>query len=170
MALIVEDGTGKADAESFISVADADAYFAARGVTAWAALSTAAKEEALRKATDYMQQQYRGRWKGWRNTAAQALEWPRAGVLDDDPMQLAYLPVDQVPVEVQRACAELASRASAADLSPDLERAQLKVNVGPVGVEYDPMSPEQVRYRAVDASLSHLLLSTGGIMTRVVRT
>ena len=33
MALIVEDGTGLSDANSYVSVAYADAYFIARNVT-----------------------------------------------------------------------------------------------------------------------------------------
>ena len=37
MALIVEDGTAKSDAESFISGTDADTYFSKRGNATWAA-------------------------------------------------------------------------------------------------------------------------------------
>ena len=49
MSLIVEDGTGKSTSESYISVADASTYFAARAVTSWAALATdALREAALR--------------------------------------------------------------------------------------------------------------------------
>jgi hypothetical protein len=35
MALEVEDGTGKADAEAYADVAYVDAFYTARGVTAW---------------------------------------------------------------------------------------------------------------------------------------
>ena len=52
MSLVVEDGTGKADAESYISVADADTYHSNRGNTDWAALTTTEKEQLLRGATD----------------------------------------------------------------------------------------------------------------------
>lgn len=44
MALEVEDGSGKANADSYISVADADAYFAARGITLWATMQEVEKE------------------------------------------------------------------------------------------------------------------------------
>ena len=84
MALIVEDGTGKSDAESFISVADADTYHSNRGNTDWASLLTAAKEQNLRKATDYICQVYRMKWAGTRVNGTQALDWPRAYVLRDD--------------------------------------------------------------------------------------
>jgi hypothetical protein len=51
VSLIVEDGTGLATAESYISVADADTRQAALGITNWATLSTAEKEQALRRST-----------------------------------------------------------------------------------------------------------------------
>jgi len=58
MPLIVEDNTGLANAESYISVADADVYLANMGRTSWAAATTAAKEIALRKATQYIDTAY----------------------------------------------------------------------------------------------------------------
>ena len=42
MSIVTEDGSGRADAETFISVADASAYHADRGNAAWAALARAA--------------------------------------------------------------------------------------------------------------------------------
>jgi hypothetical protein len=85
MALIVETGQAGSTSESFASVADADLYHSNRGNTAWAAIaSTALKEAALRKATDYMEQSYRLRWLGYRHTEAQALSWPRDEVQRSD--------------------------------------------------------------------------------------
>ncbi len=111
MALITEDGSGKADAESFASVADADAWHAARGNAAWAALTAGEKEINLRKATDYMQQSYRSAWAGQRVTSTQALDWPRYDVpLKDLPG--SYYPSDTVPAEVRNACIMLALKAS----------------------------------------------------------
>jgi hypothetical protein len=54
MALITETGAGLANAESLISVADADTYHSGVGNTDWAALSVTDKEQALRRATQYM--------------------------------------------------------------------------------------------------------------------
>lgn len=61
MTLVVEDGSIVSGAESYASVAQADAYFAARGITIWSPLLDAEKEQALRRATDYMVQTYRQR-------------------------------------------------------------------------------------------------------------
>ena len=51
MSIVIENGAGLADAESYASVAAADARCASLGLTAWAALVEAGKEIALRRAT-----------------------------------------------------------------------------------------------------------------------
>jgi len=167
MALTVEDGTVVAGAESYITVAAADTYFSNRGNAAWAALTTAQKEEALRRATDYMIQAYRSRWKGFRKDGTQALDWPRSfvylepfvhGIVGTYP----YLVADTiVPTEVKNVCAELAVKASAAALAPDLERAVQSETIGPISVTYDGASPEYTRYRAADMLLRPYLTGSG---------
>ncbi len=157
MALIVEDGTGKSDAESYISVSDAATYLSARGYSAFAALATdALKEAALRKATDYMEQAYSVRWKGTRVTSTQALSWPRLYVDRED-----YYPADKVPDEVQHACALLALKSIDGDLNADLTQGVIREKVDVLEVEYDKYSPQYTRYRAIDQLLNPLLTSSG---------
>ncbi|HEX5539902.1 MAG TPA: DnaT-like ssDNA-binding protein [Methylophilaceae bacterium] len=182
MALIVEDGSGKADSESYISVADADLYFSNRANAAWAALATPDKEASLRKATDYMGQVYRSQWKGTRVTGTQALDWPRGFVERDDyeyqglngSVQIGgyfYFPSDEVPVEVARACAELALKASAADLSPDIGRRTIREKVDSIEVEYSPYGAQYVTYRAIDNLLSPFIgMGGSGAFRKVIRT
>ena len=159
MALIVEDGSIVTGAESYCTVAFANTYLANRGYTAWDALDdTDAKEPALRKATDYMLAMFKGRWQGTIVDEDQALDWPRYGVIVDG-YDVAY---DSVPLAVQKACAELAYRASTADLSPDLSQGVLSESVGPISVTYDKSSPQFTRYRAIDALLSPYLKAGGG--------
>ena len=62
MSLIVEDGTGMETAESYASVAQADARLAALGMTNWATLTTTEKEQALRRATVAMARAGRMPW------------------------------------------------------------------------------------------------------------
>jgi len=159
MTLIVEDGSGKSDSESYISVADASNYHTVRGNTAWAALTTdALREAALRRATDYMRQAYRSRWQGYKVNEDQALDWPRYDV----EVEGYAVDSDIVPTEVKNACAELALRASAADLNPDLTQGVAREKVGQIEVEYDKASPQFTRYRAIDALLSPYLKAGGG--------
>jgi hypothetical protein len=169
MALVVEDGTGLSTAESYISVADASTYFTARGNTTWDALdtgeATAAREAALRKATDYMTAVYRDRWEGVRYTEDQALDWPRSGVVRDS----WSVDIDEIPTEVKRACAELALKSASAALNPDLKQGKVSVTVGPIKTEYDKNSPQYTRYKAIDAMLRPFLLSGGGCSVGLVR-
>jgi hypothetical protein len=180
MALIVEDGTGKADAESFISVADATTYHTNRGNSAWTGLaSDTIREQHLRKATDYIEEVYRLRWKGQLKTTSQSLAWPRAWVEREDFYVTSsaipdvngnfYYPDDEVPTEVKNACAELALRSIDGQLSPDLTQGVKREKVDVLEVEYDTTSPQYTRYRAIDNMLAPLLKSTGGAFRKVMR-
>lgn len=166
MALVVEDGTGKPDAEAYMSVADADAYHAARGNAAWAALDEPAKEAALRKGADFMGQAYGGQWQGARVSATQALDWPRSGVV-------AYgfdVASDVVPAAVARANAEFALRASTGELLADQSRLTKREKVGPIEVEYADYATAATTYPAVNGLLAPFLSGSGGAFRKVVRT
>jgi hypothetical protein len=158
MSLIVEDGTGLSNAESYCSVAYADTRHANNGMTVWTLLSTDEKEQALRRATQYMLSAYRQRWTGYRVKVdpMQALDWPRYGV------EVDHFPVhfDTVPADIQNACADLALKAGAGDLAPDLSQGVIREKVGPIETEYNRGSPQFTRYRAIDMMLAPYL--TGG--------
>ena len=179
MSLIVEDGTGKENSESFISAADAGTYHTARGNAAWASLSSdTVREQCLRRATDYIGQVYRSRWSGARVSATQALDWPRnyvflEPVADIQPISLFeysnMVAADSVPVAVQRACAELALKAATSTLLADQSQGVLSETVGPISVTYDKASPQQTRYPAIDQMLAPYLKTGGGAMVSLVR-
>lgn len=164
MALVVEDGTGLAGAEAFVSVADADTRHSNFGNTAWASASTEEREQALRKATAYMEQAYRSKWKGTKLLRAQALSWPRYGATVDGYTIDSTL----VPDEVANACADLALRALSDDLNADQTRAVVREKVGPLETEYSEASPQGTRYRAVDMALGPFL-RFGSMNTTLVR-
>jgi hypothetical protein len=175
MALTVEDGTGRADAESYISVAEATTYHDNRGNAAWAALSSdTQREQMLRRATDYMVAMYRERWAGYRERPTQALDWPRYDVpMPDaaampDSMYGAYYPYTVVPEVVKRACAELALRALDGDLLADLEPPVIEETVGPITTRYAQGSRQTKAYPQIDAMLAPLLQGANGSI-KVVR-
>lgn len=158
MALIVEDGTGLATAESYISVADASARLASLGDTTFDALaSDALRETALRKATNYMEQRYSTRWKGERITADQVLSWPRY----DANVHGYILDSDKVPVAVANACADLALISLTETLNPVLDRAVVREKVGPLETEYSEHSPQSRRYPAIDQMLAAYMKGGG---------
>ncbi|PHR58809.1 MAG: hypothetical protein COA47_10410 [Robiginitomaculum sp.] len=109
MAFLVEDGSTVDGANSYSTVADADTYHTDRNNVTWLALSTAAKQAALIKASDYIDQRFS--FIGWRRTKEQGLDWPRFDAYDDDDFLL-----DGVPPEVLKAVAEYALLTATAPL------------------------------------------------------
>lgn len=171
MTLIVEDGSALPDSESYASVDQIDAYHAARGNARWATLTATEKEQAARRATDYLLQMYRTKWKGLRANLNQALDWPRFNVQLEDVgfgQFMAYIPVNTVPQQVIHATAEMALRAAAGELAPDLQRTVAEETIGPIKTVYAAGAPEFVRYRAIDLLLRPLL-TAGGMGIRMVR-
>lgn len=178
MPLIVETGTGASDSEAFCSVAFADTYLANRGNTAWALLVLADKEAAIRRAADYMQQAYRLQWAGFRVKDTQALDWPRYDVPRSDAVGYggnlggyggfkSVYPFDAVPVEVQRANAEMALRAAAGELTEDIDAPVASESVGPISVTYFQGGTKTKAYPAVDRLLAPFL--QGGNSLKLVR-
>jgi len=168
MSLVIESGSGSATAESYISVEDASAYFNNRGVTTWDALdegeATAAREQALRKATDYIDSHYQ--WEGSRvYPLVQALDWPRYGVWAKEE----YVDDDEIPEPLKRACAELALKSASDDLLADQTQGVVKEKVGVIEVEYNPNSPAATRYKSIDALLRPYLNSVAGCCVEMVR-
>lgn len=88
--MIVEDGTGIKDANSYVSVEFADDYFSARGVSGWEALETSAKEQALIRATDFIDNVYQ--WYGKREFEHQALRFPRVELVDYEGLEVKGIP------------------------------------------------------------------------------
>lgn len=148
--------------DSYADRVEADAYFAARGVAAWAAADAAARDAALLRATAWIEGRYR--WAGRLVDLAQPLAWPRTGACDDEGR-----PLDGIPHRVKAACAELALVALSEDLAPPLDRGGrvLAERVGQIEVDYAPDAPSGRSFPAVEALLRGLL--RGGVATAVRR-
>jgi len=147
MALIVEDGVtpgGVPNAESYCTVAFADAYWVGRNPTsaaAWAALGTPAKEAALREACQYLDQGWE--WIGDRWSGTQYLMWPRSiyGSRIHNQwlnLNLSLPGITKIPLILQQAQCELALEASSGKLSPSYDPSQTveSVSVGPIRVGF----------------------------------
>jgi hypothetical protein len=175
MALIVEDGQARANAESYCTVDFADAWHLSRGMSLWATMLNAEKEAAIRRAAQYMLQAYRLRWLGQRRTTTQALDWPRWSVPRVDVSLAygggaAYYDDEIVPVEIQQANAELAFKAAQGDLAPDVQRLTKREKVDVIEVEYAEGASSVVRYRSVDNLLAPFLKDAGGSSMAVSRS
>jgi len=164
--LIVEDGTGLANSESYESVANADAFHLKRGNTVWGTLSETRKEQLLRQATDYITYVFGPSFIGIRAVLGQALAWPRQ--LSDG----GYLFSLGVPREIKQATVELALIAHTTALSPNQTgAAKKKVKVGPIEVEYDTSSFNGPRFVSATSLLASFMdTRSGGMTARLVRT
>lgn len=166
MALIVEDGTGRADAESLCSVSYADAYHDARGNTIWSALSTTEKEQALRRGTDYIERTYGMRFCGYRVNSTQALSWPRYEARRKDSGRCEYWPSDAVPNPMAQTCAEMAFKAGQGELDQDIDRIIKSETVGPLKTEYLD-SDGVVRYRQTDKMMAQFIEGSSSSISMV---
>ena len=112
IVFVVEDGTGKSDSTSYVSVSEADdisdlnIYTAA----AWDALSNASKENLLMYCTKSLDA--RTKWKGEKTNILQALEWPRKEVTDKYGNTVSD---NSVPFNLRMAVVEFAKWNATAD-------------------------------------------------------
>ncbi|ATH99537.1 DnaT-like ssDNA-binding protein [Alcaligenes faecalis] len=155
MSLVVEDGAGLPDADSYVSVSDADSYAVAMGHVSWLAtgVTEAQKETALRRATQYVDSRYR--YKNSKLNPDQALEWPRVGF---------PWPVKRVTDATCELAVRALSGALYADVAP--EDNIKSETVGPLTTVYqDAENGGQVRFAIVDDLLLPLVVS--GQMTTI---
>lgn len=88
--MIVENGTGLPNADSYVSVEYADDYFSARGVSGWDSLSNEKKEQSLICATDYIDNIFQ--WYGKKATTEQSLRFPRVNIKDYEGQDIVGVP------------------------------------------------------------------------------
>lgn len=162
MALVVEDGTGLATAQSYISVANAATYLAAKGDATWAAATDAARESALVRATAYLDAAYASRWPGFRYCETQALAWPRVYAYDVDGFGIAST---TIPTALKNATCEAAvlELAEAGVLSKKAEGGLKSIKIGSIEKTWAGSSaPGATSYPAIRQALARIVGPGGG--------
>lgn len=158
------------------TVADADAYFSARGNITWAGIDEDDKASALIRASEWIDGNYRLLFPGWKVGArAQVREWPRVSAYD---IYNYLIPSDSIPVEVANATYEAALREAVTPgaLSVDFVAADVikKASVdGAVSVEFGgsgSSADAQVSMPAVDAILAPILTGGGSLGSSLTGT
>ena len=142
--------------DTYISVADADAYFTARDVASWPAATAQAREAALLQATVYLDGAYR--FIGQIADTAQPLAWPRVGAIDGDGRS-----IEGIPDRLAHACAELALIALSNPLAPPEHRGGrvTEEKIGPLSVSYADGAPAGRTFPYIDLLLSGLIITAG---------
>lgn len=163
VTIVIEDGAGRADANSYASVGTADAYFGARPRSnAWKGLTAEAKARLLIHATRLLDASFA--WDGRRLSSAQALEFPRF---------FAELAAPALPAAVLHATCELALLLNAGDLTADSSNASYsRIEVGPIKLE---MSPQAAQPAQIPAFIRNLVAAYGslrgtGLNAKLIRT
>ena len=152
---------GAATANSYASVAEADAYLAVRGDTStWTALSTGAKEAKLQWAALWLDTLT---FYGTRYSQSQPLAWPRYGVTDRDGYSVEGL----IPSALKNAQAELAFQLIANDWTQGLDSVSNEtLKVGPIDLGRESYRPFP---SAVVAMLRPFLVFAPGTGGRLIR-
>ena len=158
MALTIEDGTSKADADSYISLADADEFHTLRGNSSWLEASESEREQALRKAAAYIDSNYR--FVGFRETAEQSLAWPRANARDEGGRA-----VEGVPRKVRDGQAIAAGILLTRELFTVAERGGRirRVQVGPIVQEFASSASDTTDPQEVTALLREFTHGVGNV-------
>jgi len=165
MTFTVETGAGLAEANSYVSVADADAYHDLRQNLDWDDLTDAQKKASLVYATSYIDAKFE--WPGYIKTSAQALDWPRSSATDNESRIL-----DGIPAKLKEAVCELALvHFSEQKLNQTFDRggAIKSEKVGSLQVEYFDGAAAGLTYPFLDNLLSSLIMtgSAGGVVQLV---
>jgi hypothetical protein len=157
MAIVVEDGSGLANSESYVSVDDCVAYATLRGLSFES--QSGLQEAALRRATSYIDSTYGTLFNGTRaKIRAQKLAWPRNGAKDREGNPIA---VNEIPIELRNATCEAALKELMApnSLLPDLERGGKvkRLKAGSVEIEYSNGAPSETVLMSIRSALSNLV-------------
>ena len=129
--------------DSYVTVAEADAYHAIRpSATTWAALSEPEKEQRLVAASDYLDSQYI--FTGKKTDQNQPREFPRNGETD-------------TPTEIKKAVFELALQDSlTSNASAEVKREKVDV----LEVEYFQSDNGAIRFGYIDGLLRPFLFKS----------
>lgn len=162
MVLVVTPGASNAD--SYATLAACDAYHAALGRATWSG-SDPLKEQALRRATLWLDGVYRRRWSGERSYRRnQSREWPRSNAYDiqDNVLDPITIPPEVVNATCEAALRELVKPGS---LSPDVVPGQMKVLTGVKGINWTPL-----RQSASVNDMAPTLLAVSNALSGIIRT
>ncbi len=165
MALIVEDGSGLADANSYVDPAGAAAqsWLDSRlNASVWTTASAPDREKAVRMATASLDSTWE--FKGRPTTDTQALSWPRYGAWVDG----RYLPDDALPKNLVTATLEMALALLTSDRTSDTgngaqQLKSLNLGEGAIELEFSGPNPATSVLPWTPPSVKNLLRGLGSL-------
>lgn len=140
MTMIVEDGTGLTNSNSYASLSEAEDYLTIKGAfgESWFELGSSEQEFYLQWSSRLLDQ--RANFVGSKYVQESALRWPRQGAVDRDGISLPY---DEIPVRIKDATIEIAYHLLSKGLDPsgqpttDSSGKIKKIKADVVEIEYE---------------------------------
>ena len=154
MALVIENGQGLSNSESYVDVDYVDAYFLKRGINEWASLAN--REQLIIRAMDYIENNYT--YQGTKLISTQALQFPR--LINGETVY---------SIAIKNALCELALKSNEDDLLADTDKTTIREKVGALEVEYDPNQDNTKSYNYVNKLLAPYLVSTSSFSYSISR-
>lgn len=161
MALTIDATVGGASANSYLTIADADAIMEARYHTStiWSTLTDAIKTQLLVSATFILDGL---KWEGYKASETQALRWPRTYAYDCDRYAIAS---DEIPQSLKIAVCEMAIQYYKSDKFTDSGTEGFSaIAVGPIKLNIDKYDRASLIPRFISQMLRCLIndASSGG--------
>ena len=134
VTVIVEDGSGVINANSYRSTADIDSWIETNPHdSTWAGLTQAQKNGYAIMSCRVLNEQID--WDGWQTDDEQSLDLPRSGMTDKNGNSIDS---DEIPTEIQNAQCELARLLAIEDRTDDPDTAGFKeIGVGTIKLVID---------------------------------
>jgi hypothetical protein len=172
MSFVVEDGSGLASANAFISIAYMKAYFFDRGRSEIQDMDANLLKSAIVRATDDINMRFCRDFQGELATTTQALLFPRDNVVDRFGN---YYLSTILPVELQKATAELARYA----LTNELDGVKVAGSISGVSVSEsgggitvsesysgNGLNPDQKEFPLIESLLKPILENNATYLVR----
>jgi hypothetical protein len=154
---------GASDANSYASIAEANAYHEAHiHGAAWRTALDEDRRRALMTATRVLDQHVT--WLGSATSQGQALQWPRTGVSDEKGYPLSS---SVIPASIAHATAELARQLMAVDRTADSEieaKGLTSLTVGPISMAFK----SAVTAKVIPDAVWYLVRRWGSVESRQV--
>jgi len=136
MAFVVEDGTGVAGANAYITVAEADTIHLDRQNQKWVG-GDLQKQAAIICATDYVESRWYGKFLGSRLEDDQGLSMPRGDICDE-----AGNEIEGIPDDFKKAIAIYALKALSEDLYTQIDANTVGKSVNSIKEKVGPIETE----------------------------
>ena len=152
--LVIENGQGLSNSESYVDESYVDAYFLKRGNTEWDSITN--KESRIVLAMDFIENNYT--YLGTKLVSTQSLSFPR--LINGETVY---------PIALKNALCELALKANSGDLLQDTGKTTIREKVGTLEVEYDANQDDLTSYNYVNKLLAPYLVSTSSFSYSISR-